>query len=155
MRSSAAPTYFPIYQNFIDGGVVANNPSMCALAQAINTDTGKQALDNVVLLSIGTGAKAQFVDSLDGDWGLEQWGFKIIDLLLEGGGGLADYQCRQLLGARYIRIDVQLQDTIGLDAAEKLSEIIQLADEIDLEEAVSWLETYWTSAGNQDADRAA
>ncbi len=33
MRSSAAPLYFPIYQNYVDAGVVANNPSVCALAQ--------------------------------------------------------------------------------------------------------------------------
>lgn len=33
MKTSAAPTYFPSYEGFIDGGVIANNPSMAALAQ--------------------------------------------------------------------------------------------------------------------------
>ncbi|KAF0811319.1 putative sporulation hydrolase CotR [Andreprevotia sp. IGB-42] len=33
MRTSAAPTYFGSYDGFVDGGVFANNPSMCALAQ--------------------------------------------------------------------------------------------------------------------------
>jgi len=34
LRTSNAPTYFPIYQGYVDGGVVANNPSVCAMAQA-------------------------------------------------------------------------------------------------------------------------
>jgi hypothetical protein len=155
MRSSAAPTYFPIYQNFIDGGVAANNPSMCALAQAINAEIGKQALADIVLLSIGTGAKLQSVNSMDGDWGLEQWGLKIIDLLLEAGGGLADYQCRQLLGVRYLRIDFQLIDSVGLDAVDKIGELIQLADELDLERPAAWLKEYWLDIDLEHSKRVA
>jgi predicted acylesterase/phospholipase RssA len=33
MYTAAAPTYFPSVDGFIDGGVYANNPAMCALAQ--------------------------------------------------------------------------------------------------------------------------
>ena len=33
LYTAAAPTYFPSVDGFIDGGVYANNPSMCALAQ--------------------------------------------------------------------------------------------------------------------------
>ena len=36
MSTSAAPTYFPSYGVFIDGGVIANNPSMAAIAQALD-----------------------------------------------------------------------------------------------------------------------
>lgn len=32
MASTAAPTYFSVYRGFTDGGVIANSPSMCALA---------------------------------------------------------------------------------------------------------------------------
>src|SRR5204863_10222735 len=31
-RTSAAPTYFETYGTYIDGGVFADNPSICALA---------------------------------------------------------------------------------------------------------------------------
>jgi hypothetical protein len=31
LRSSAAPTYFGIYQGYVDGGVFANNPALCAI----------------------------------------------------------------------------------------------------------------------------
>ena len=33
MYTAAAPTYFPSVDGYIDGGVFANNPAMCALAQ--------------------------------------------------------------------------------------------------------------------------
>ena len=36
MRSTAAPTYFGIYQGYVDGGVFANNPSMVALTRSIS-----------------------------------------------------------------------------------------------------------------------
>jgi predicted acylesterase/phospholipase RssA len=35
LRSSSAPTYFPSYQGYVDGGVVDNNPSVAALARAV------------------------------------------------------------------------------------------------------------------------
>jgi len=59
LATSAAPTYFPSWQGYVDGGIAANNPSMCALAKAMKT---KVALDDVRLLSLGTGLNAQYVD---------------------------------------------------------------------------------------------
>lgn len=53
MASTAAPTYFPVYNGFTDGGVIANNPSMCALAQAINVKYGNADVHDIVLLSVG------------------------------------------------------------------------------------------------------
>jgi len=57
LATSAAPTYFPLVStkhstNLTDGGVVANNPSMVGLIDAmqINNNT-----EDIVLISIGTG----------------------------------------------------------------------------------------------------
>eukprot|EP00003_Mantamonas_plastica_P030035 TRINITY_DN727_c0_g1_i4.p1 TRINITY_DN727_c0_g1~~TRINITY_DN727_c0_g1_i4.p1 ORF type:complete len:299 (-),score=111.49 TRINITY_DN727_c0_g1_i4:126-1022(-) len=45
LRSSAAPTIFPIYQSYVDGGVVCNDPSF-AVTMEVSKCFTKQALDN-------------------------------------------------------------------------------------------------------------
>ena len=35
IRTASAPTYFPSYQGYVDGGVACNSPSMLAVAQAM------------------------------------------------------------------------------------------------------------------------
>ena len=145
MRSSAAPTFFPTYQGFIDGGVIANNPSMCALAQAINPPTGGQDIHDVVLLSLGTGARAEFLTQTDSNWGITEWGFKLVDLLLDSGTGLADFHCQQLLGDCYHRLTVDFAEgqNIGLDAVDKIEELIGMADACDLGATLQFLDTEW------------
>ncbi len=145
MRSSAAPTFFPIFQGFVDGGVVASNPSVCALAQAINEKTGgKQSIRDVVLLSLGTGMRTMNLTSRNGDWGLEEWGLNLIDLLFESGSGLADYQCRQLLGDCYHRINPDLQASIGLDSIDHVPMLLDKANACDLAPVLDWIDRQWS-----------
>lgn len=77
LYTSAAPSYFPIYQGFVDGGVIANNPSMCALAQAIRKGAkgGNQVTKNIRLLSLGTGINPTHLEVQEdkGNWGYVQW----------------------------------------------------------------------------------
>jgi len=141
LRTSAAPTYFPIYQGYIDGGIVANNPSMCALAQALDSSTGRQKIEDVAMLSLGAGRVLHFLTARDADWGWAQWARPLIDLILEeGNGSIADYQCRRVLGERYHRLDPVLPEPIRLDDLERLPRLKEIAAEVDLAATLNWLQ---------------
>jgi uncharacterized protein len=144
VRSCSAPTYFPIYQGYIDGGVVANNPSMCALAQALHPATGGQEVNNVVLMSIGTGHNPRFIESQDAAWGLVQWAPRLVSLMLEGGVGVSDYQCRQVLEERYLRIDPVLPEPIGLDRVDRMSTLKRIGYQYNLSAAHRFINRYFT-----------
>jgi patatin-like phospholipase/acyl hydrolase len=105
LYTSAAPTYFPTYRGYVDGGVVSNNPSMCAVAQALEPTTGKQKLRDIRVLSMGTGYNPKYITAENEDWGFIEWAPHLISLMLEGSMGLADYQCRQLLETHYQRVN--------------------------------------------------
>lgn len=136
VRTSAAPTYFPSYQGYIDGGVVANNPSMCAVAKAVKAG---QPLSDIRLLSIGTGFNPHLIAGDEHDWGKAQWGLRIIKLVLEGTPDVAHYQCDQLLAQRYCRLQVELEDPIGLDDTSAIGKLVDLARQADTSEAARFV----------------
>jgi patatin-like phospholipase/acyl hydrolase len=140
VRTSVAPTYFPIYQGYIDGGVAAGNPSMCALAQALHGSTGGQQLNNVVLLSLGTGLNPHYLDSQDGDWGLANWALHLVDIMLEGSNGVADYQCRQVLGDNYHRVNPILPIPIAMDKIRNIPDLLETANNINLDATIAWIQ---------------
>ena len=136
--------YFPIYQGYVDGGMVANNPSSCALAEALHPDTGKQRLEDVVLISVGTGDSPRAIPSTNGDWGVAQWGLSLVYILFEGSSGLADFQCSQILAGRYRRVNMNLPHGIGLDDVSRIDALVELADTYSQSagflETVVWLQ---------------
>jgi patatin-like phospholipase/acyl hydrolase len=143
LYTSVAPTFFPVYHGYVDGGVVAGNPSICALAQALHPLTGGQKLEDVRLLSISTGQNPRYLEAEDEDWGLVQWAPHLISLMLEGSSGLVDYQCRQFLGERYFRIDPLLPEPIGMDRIEKIPLLQEIASRVNLEAAMEWVAKYF------------
>lgn len=143
LYTSAAPTFFPVIDGFIDGGVVAGNPSMCALAQALHKHTGGQKLDDIILFSLGTGQNPRYLETLDGDWGLVQWAPHMINLMFEGNSGLADYQCRQLLGERYFRLNPLLPAPIGMDRVDHIPALKRIAAQTSLIQTMDWVKKYF------------
>ncbi len=158
LYTSAAPTYFPWVDRFIDGGVVASNPSMAALSQTQDErnelsnfrDESRPKIEEIRLLSIGTGMVPYHIEGENRDWGYLQWvkwGKKnpIIDIVLQGVAGVADYQCQQLLGKdRYRRISPALTRPIGMDDWQERDELVRIAEkDVDLSEVTAWLENSW------------
>lgn len=118
LYTSAAPTFFPIHNGYTDGGVVANNPSMCALAQALEGSGGKLELKDIRLLSVGTGMLPKFISDQqvgDGDWGIKEWGLSLLSIMMDGVSGVADYQCKQLLRQNYHRFNMSFDRDVSLD----------------------------------------
>ncbi|WP_234734605.1 patatin-like phospholipase family protein [Tellurirhabdus bombi] len=127
LRTSAGPTYFPIYdRKYIDGGVALNHPAMAAVAFAINANDDPEKKDcypeglkkglglginDLHLFSIGCGTSNQnnIPESgiRTGDWGEIQWVKYLPDLLTESNVQVSDYYVRQVLPqAHYHRINL-------------------------------------------------
>ena len=149
LYTSAAPTYFPSVDGYIDGGVYATNPSMCALAQSQDSDfKDRPSLSDVVLLSLGTGTSLLYIEGKEHDWGYAQWAKQLISLMLDGTSGIADYQCEQILGDRYNRLAPVFPPDISIpmDAVDRIPYMVKFAESnkhVNLTATVKWLKKYW------------
>jgi uncharacterized protein len=116
--TSAAPTYFEcakidslsnVTYSLVDGGVFANNPTLCAYAEARKIGF-KPTAKQMVILSLGTGdVKTPYCYEQVKDWGGLQWVSPIIDILMSGTVEVADYQLMQMFKGvkaphQYLRI---------------------------------------------------
>ena len=148
LYTSAAPTYFPSVDGYIDGGVAANNPSMAALAVTQDHRVfGKNSPDHdeIALLSIGTGKSLVRIEGKNLDWGYTQWARPIIDMMLDGVMGVADYQCRQILGDNYFRLAPVFPPDmiIPFDGVKRIPELVEFVEAVDISQAVKWLKAAW------------
>jgi predicted acylesterase/phospholipase RssA len=122
--TSAAPTYFPpqrIARNgqpsvweLIDGGTYANNPAMCAYAEARQADPDCE----VLLVSLATG---RHVEPIHYRPGLLGWARPILDVVFDGVSRATEYQLQHLLPPvdgeqRYYRFQSEL--TLAADAMD-------------------------------------
>jgi len=120
--TSAAPSFFePIRIKkksasyaLADGGVVANNPAMCAYAEVKRI---YPSVDDMLIVSLGTGDPTRPIPIADAmNWGFAQWLVPLVSLFLDGMGDSVDYQLRQLLPdtkegpARYYRLQPLLAE---------------------------------------------
>lgn len=117
--SSAAPTYFPPAsviplgkspseaRHFIDGGLVANNPSVCALSK-VRAMHGEA---DIVMISISCG-RLRDVCPYDKakTWGKLGWINPVIAVAMDSNSRLADLEASEQLRAngRYFRFDTPL-----------------------------------------------
>ena len=118
--SSAGPTFFSAHRvalvghpdkhyALVDGGLVANNPAMCAFSHA--QKLGKK-LDEILLVSVGSGSH------LDTHryrkvrkWGRIQWVRPILNVLIGGTAETVDFHLEKMLPEdRYFRFQERLHE---------------------------------------------
>ncbi|MEQ8156882.1 MAG: patatin-like phospholipase family protein [Clostridiaceae bacterium] len=103
--TSAAPTYFEPAEiqvgkghAFIDGGVYANNPAMCAYAEAKTMFPNET---DFLVVSLGTGEHTQPIFYKEAkNWGMVKWALPILNVVFDGVCNVIDYQLKQLLPPR-------------------------------------------------------
>lgn len=139
LKTSAAPIYFPSYKNYIDGGMIANNPSMCILAECI-----KQDYKDVKLISFGNGEYKKYINKENINWGLIQWAPHLINIIMDGGLSLTDYQCQQILKDKYLRIQPEMIKEFKLDGVDEIPEMIETMTDWPIHgDVISFLENFW------------
>jgi len=149
LYSSAVPAVFATADGFIDGGVFAANPALCALASSLDESIQDRAprLDRVRMFSVGTGRSALHIEGRRLQWGLTQWARPLLGVTFDAGVGMVDYQCRQLLGDDYHRLNPWLDgESIPLDDADALPKLERAAQAAELAPTLAWLEQFWLAS---------
>jgi patatin-like phospholipase/acyl hydrolase len=72
-----------------------------------------------------------------------QWAPHLISLVMESNVGLADYQCKQVLAKRYLRINPILPKPIGLEEVAQIPLLKEVAEKENLDAAIKWLKRYY------------
>lgn len=164
--TSAAPTYFPpaVIHNYskplteenklynLDGGVFANNPTICAYSEARNMNFIERGIENptaseMQILSIGTGGGNFDLKPLkkSGSWCIIKWAKSTPNIMMDGSIDTTHYQMKQIFGtlkekhhSSYLRVDVLPCDrkyaADMADASEKNINDLKVAGEKTLKQ---------------------
>jgi hypothetical protein len=145
--TTAAPLYFaphkhPTFGYCVDGGLFANCPASFALALALRANKG--SIENIRILSIGTGAQISGIDISNSapfekpsEYGALAWldpihrgegiggkqkltpPFPLISALFDATSSTHNYICQQALtDIKYRRIQVKLTKPVALDDSD-------------------------------------
>jgi uncharacterized protein len=119
--ATAAPTLYPPVCSsapkrrwFIDGALTTNDPSLCAITEALAMG---HVLDDIWMISVGTGRPVYDLSQEDQNkigmasrgWGIYGWVMNgLLEHMMSASSCVSAHQCTQLLGDRYIRINGEL-----------------------------------------------
>ncbi len=139
--TSAAPVYFEaalgetvdgVQDAFIDGGVFANNPAMCAYVEA--SKLGQMNPANMMILSLGTGKFEKTYEHAEvKDWGVLSWAKPLLNILMASSAETVDYQLKQIFKAaqsksHYLRIQPMIsEESTAMDdvSSENMRQLVR------------------------------
>jgi patatin-like phospholipase/acyl hydrolase len=126
------PTYFEcsfitsrsqVHYPLIGGSLYANNPALCALAEAgaVFSGEGSESPEpaDMLVLSLGTGYSRKLYPYENAkDWGLAEWSKPMIDISMAASSETVDYQMQALserpgASGSYLRINPQIPDDMS------------------------------------------
>jgi hypothetical protein len=141
--TSAAPTFFPPYllaptdpkrpgaveRPLVDGGVYANNPAMCALADAYRMFGQRESATQFLVMSVGTGS-----DDLKLSYGeicrrgLLRWAIPVLQIVFDGVSDTVDYQVREMADVYYRFQREDVREGIDDVSPETIQRLLDAAD---------------------------
>lgn len=113
--TSAAPVYFPSYNlNYnnkdrilVDGGVYINNPTMAGVSDILKTIN--VSIDNVEVLSLGTGMYSKSLSIKTRKWGILEWVQSIITIMMQASSKAVVYESDELL-KKHLRLQFSINN---------------------------------------------
>lgn len=150
MASSAAPTFFPSYKGYIDGGVIANSPTALTILSLLESTPLLKPKD-ITLLSIGTGDSPERINGKTHNWGIIQWSFHpfskmkspLLSLLMDGMSTLEDLYSREILKENYFRINPKVPKFIQLDDYKLIFLLREIGKSSNLEDLYKFIENIY------------
>ena len=147
--TSAAPTFFETAQikslsgvsySLVDGGVFANNPTLCAYSEVRNAHGNPKAKD-MFIVSIGTGSQhTSYPYKKAKNWGSISWIRPVIDIMMAGASETTDYHLQKIFSAvdaphNYLRLQPADMRHASLDMDNASPENIVALQEVGTETA--------------------
>lgn len=141
IAATAAPTYFPHRRidgkDFVDGGIWSNDPSLLGFAEAIRIQHLVQAdrehpdyhIDDIHLLSIGTGRAEHSLAPPGADAGLLYWAPRVAEVMGESQTHGVHLPLKFLLGNRYDHVNFRMHERWPLDATEHIPKLFAVGKE--------------------------
>jgi patatin-like phospholipase/acyl hydrolase len=141
IAGTAAPTYFPHRQigdnAYVDGGVWAADPSMLAFAETIRIQQFEQGaegfshcdVNDIHLLSIGTGRAKYSLSPPGADAGLLYWAPRVADLMGTCQAQGIHLPLKFLLQDRYRHINFDMKEKWGLDEVANIPKLFSMGEQ--------------------------
>lgn len=150
LYTTAVPILFPSVHRHIDGAVFANNPSIAGISFAIDEKHGGKKLEDIALLSFGTGLQPYKISGDTREFGFKQWldpraeiSMPLLTVFTDGEVQSNTHFSRQLLGLRFHRLNPPLGQIINGHEYDKIPYLRHLATQTQLGPTLAFIRHNW------------